>query len=74
MSVLNQLHASFLRMEFTVAITIRTTKPITTAILPFAVGPYPEDASPKLCATAAPAIRPNTVMAESVFPSPARTS
>ena len=37
-------------MEFTAAITATTTIPIITAIFPFAVGPSPEDASPKLWA------------------------
>ena len=66
--------ASSFLMEFTAAITATTTIPIITAIFPFAVGPSPEDASPKLWAKAAPAIRPRTVTAESVFPSPARIS
>ena len=66
--------ASAFLVEFTTAITATTTIPITTAILPFAVGPSAEDARPKLCEKAAPAINPRTATTESVFPSPERIS
>ena len=51
-----------------------TANPITTAIIPALVGPLSEEASPKLCAKAAPAIKPVTVIAESVLPSPVKMS
>ena len=51
-----------------------TMIPMITAILPFKVGPSPLEAKPKLCAKAAPIIKPITVIALSVFPSPERTS
>lgn len=52
------------------AIAATTTIPMMTAILPFAVGPSALEAKPKLWQNAAPTIRPSTVTALSVFPSP----
>ena len=58
----------------TYAMQATTRIPIITAILPLPVGPSALEASPKLWQKAAPTIRPTTVIALSVFPSPERTS
>ena len=60
--------------KLTEAIAATTAIPMSTAVLPFAVGPSPLDARPKLWQKAAPTIRPSTVTALSLLPSPARIS
>ena len=64
---------SFLNV-LTPAITSAATRPMITAALPPDVGPFAEDARPKLWQKAAPARRPNTVTALSLLPSPERIS
>ena len=60
---------------FVTEMTARTTNPAATAAATGPVPmPAPEEARPKLWEIAAPTMKPGTVTAESVLPSPARIS
>lgn len=59
---------------FLIAITKAITKPTPTAICPATGTPVPVAAKPKLCANAAPAAKPTTVIVESELPSPDKIS